>query len=51
MQVDETLVAAFFRLLAHHYQVRGNFYSQAGAEAAAIEIAYRITREPGWFEC
>ena len=33
------LVVSFFRLLADQYQVRGNFYSAAGTDAAAREVA------------
>jgi len=41
---DEALTSAFFRLLAHEYQVRGNFYSDAGSSAAAQAIADRLDR-------
>jgi capsular polysaccharide export protein len=33
---------AFFKLLAASIQVRGNFYSHAGVESAASEIAGRL---------
>lgn len=36
------LTSAFFRLLAAEYQVRGNFYSQAGTDAAAEAIRSRL---------
>jgi capsular polysaccharide export protein len=36
------LLTAFMRLLAASVQVRGNFYSRAGAEAAAAAIATRL---------
>lgn len=39
---DAALTSAFFRLLAHEYQVRGNFYSDAGSSAAAIAVADRL---------
>lgn len=39
---DKALEDAFFRLLASDYQVRGNFYSDAGTSAAADAIAARL---------
>lgn len=39
------LAAAFFRLLASDYQVRGNFYSLLGARAAADAITRKLERE------
>lgn len=42
---DDALQKAFFKLLASQYQVRGNFYSREGAEAAAQAIADRLTNE------
>lgn len=39
---DRALTSAFFRLLAHDYQVRGNFYSDAGSSAAAKAVADRL---------
>lgn len=41
---DRNLTNAFFRLLAHEYQVRGNFYSTDGSSAAAEAIAERLHR-------
>jgi capsular polysaccharide export protein len=41
---DETLRAAFLRLLAAAIQVRGNFYSAAGTDAGANAIAERLDR-------
>jgi len=38
------LVAAFFQLLASDYQVRGNFYSKEGSDAAAAEISRRLAK-------
>lgn len=44
---------AFFRLLAATIQVRGNFYSKAGLEAASVAIAERLltncVNEPGGY--
>lgn len=45
---DPRLVDAFFRLMAAKYQVRGNFYSRAGAEAAAAAIAERLLAGGPW---
>lgn len=42
LPADAALTDAFFRLLAHDYQVRGNFYSAAGSSAAAQAIAARL---------
>ncbi|MBN8953913.1 capsular biosynthesis protein [Rhizobium sp. 60-20] len=39
------LLDAFFRLLAAAVQVRGNFCSRAGADAAAQQIADRLLRQ------
>lgn len=39
---EEPLRAAFFRLVAKAIQVRGNFYSQAGTDGGAEEIAARL---------
>lgn len=39
------LVASLFRLLANHYQVRGNFYSAAGTDAASKDIVARLCAE------
>lgn len=41
-QPSAALRDAFFRLLAAAVQVRGNFYSKEGAQAAAAEIAERL---------
>ena len=39
---EEPLRTAFFRLFAEAIQVRGNFYSEAGTDAGAEEIAERL---------
>ena len=39
---EEPLRTAFFRLVAEAIQVRGNFYSEAGTDAGAEEIASRL---------
>ncbi len=45
---DPMLVSAFFRLMAAYYQVRGNFYSKAGTDAAADAIAERLQAGGPW---
>ncbi|WLR93288.1 capsule biosynthesis protein [Shinella zoogloeoides] len=42
---EKTLEDAFFRLIAAKYQVRGNFFSDAGTSAAAEAIAQRLVDE------
>ena len=50
---DPHLVDAFIRLVAAALHVRGNFYSEAGVNAAAAAIAQRVldgtVNEPGGF--
>jgi capsular polysaccharide export protein len=50
---EETIRAAFFRLLAAAIQVRGNFYSAAGTDGGAEAIAQRLhdrsVNKPGAF--
>ncbi|WP_426229192.1 capsule biosynthesis protein [Pararhizobium sp. DWP3-4] len=50
---EETIRAAFFRLLAAAIQVRGNFYSAAGTDGGAEAIAQRLhersVNKPGGF--
>jgi len=45
---DPALVDAFFRLMAAKYQVRGNFYSASGTDAAADAIAERLIAGGPW---
>ncbi|MCP8895596.1 capsular biosynthesis protein [Shinella daejeonensis] len=45
---DPALVSAFFRVMAAHYQVRGNFYSRAGTDAAAQAITDRLLAGGPW---
>ncbi|MFC3071885.1 capsule biosynthesis protein [Shinella pollutisoli] len=45
---DPALVDAFFRLMAAKYQVRGNFYSASGTDAAADAIAERLVAGGPW---
>ncbi|WP_411033329.1 capsule biosynthesis protein [Shinella sp. BYT-45] len=44
---ERALEDAFFRLLAQEYQVRGNFYSDAGSSAAADAIVHRLVGTSG----
>ncbi|SCX27205.1 Capsule polysaccharide biosynthesis protein [Agrobacterium sp. DSM 25558] len=39
---DSALTASFIKLLAHAVHVRGNFYSRAGTNAAAKDIAQKL---------
>jgi capsular polysaccharide export protein len=41
---SQELVAAFFRLLAAEFQVRGNFYTATGSQAAADRIASKLSK-------
>lgn len=45
---DPALVDAFFRLMADKYQVRGNFYSASGTDAAAEAIVARLLAGGPW---
>ena len=45
---DRAVVDAFFRLMAAKYQVRGNFYSTSGTDAAASAIAGQLLAGGPW---